>query len=75
MNNQTLKHKYVPCQVKIIEFNVERGFATSGEGLVGAFANAANNKWIMQKDGTSSNFRNMESYGSDGNTIDYNWGE
>ena len=27
---EKMKQKYVPCQLDVVEFNVERGFATSG---------------------------------------------
>ena len=53
------KHAYVRCEVNVTEFNVERGFATTGGGAsaVGAFANA-HNAWTMTKEDGQEDFQN-----------------
>ena len=42
MKNQ-VKHKYVPCDVNVTEFNVERGFANSLKSM-----NAIGTSWLME---------------------------
>ena len=59
MKNQS-KHNYVPCEVNVTEFNVERGFAQSN-GLNAAIngANNAINGWETTGASASRN----EAYG------------
>ena len=64
MIKKTIKKKYVPCQLDVVEFKVERGFAASGEQAVGSpftQQGTTNVLWSMTHDG-NQNFRNMESY-------------
>ena len=50
MKNQ-VKHKYVPCDVNVTEFNVERGFAQSSFNAIGT-------NWIMND--AKSEFKNEQ---------------
>ena len=50
MKNQ-LKQTYIPCEVKVTEFNVERGFATSPANAFTNVYNGSNCTWEMNADG------------------------
>ena len=63
------KQKYVPCEFKIIDFQVEREFAagSGGPGLVGAFANANNTNQLIMNRHESGDYQNNEAqYENDG---------
>ena len=61
MRNQ-VKHKYVPCEVSVTEFQAERGFAASFT------VNAVGTRWLMdQTDGAYQN----EQYGYEQDIL--NW--
>ena len=58
------KTVYVPCELRIVKFNVEQGFAVSlDQGMCGAFANSYNSQWVMNKD-SHGDYKNAEQYGA-----------
>ena len=65
------KQTYIPCEVNVTKFNVEREFAngSNGPSAVGAFANAANG-WEMTRENPQDDFKN-ESYALDNVNIQW----
>ena len=64
MNNQ-LKQTYVPCEVRVTEFNVEREFAGGSNGnkfISSPISESDANTLVWSMTSDNGNFRNMESY-------------
>ena len=66
--NNIVKQKYVSCNLKVIQFNVEQGFATSTVEECGRFTTNYNtNTLTMRMNNTNGHYQN-EQYD---NTIDW----